>query len=189
MSEYCKISDDKNIIFEKVNNDEYKLTINIVPSPDNEHTIIDIVKNKEFFNLLYELNNELIHKICTTEKEDNIQNTIIHLLINDSDDDSSILDNITDIYLYLESNINIISVNKCEIISLTDNINNINNDEQNDNTLHISLTKFNTLIEIIDDKYEIIVCFSLEKNIPAFLKTYIGFYLKKIFYKLKLYFE
>ena len=100
---------------------------------------------------------------------------MIHLCIDDSKDDSNILDNITDIYLYLENNINIISSNKCEIISLK-NSNNIitnNTDTNNDNALHMKLTTFNMLIEIINGKYEIQVWFSLDNDISSFLKTFI----------------
>jgi len=179
--EYTTISEKKDVLLEKNNLGEYKLNIIIHPTSDSG-SIFELTKKKVLFDLIYELNKELIKKYEKTVDShvDNISFIFIDVINEDN-----ILDEHEEININLKLKTNNVSDNICEIVGLT-----IENSSSRNKEI-ASINKFVLKIEQFEDStIGLNIFFSfLEMDTPDFIKNFIALYFQKIFYKLKLYFE
>ena len=180
MDDYQIICSEKNIILKKDENNLYYLDLEINESSTNEHTIYDIISNDAFFDLLFELNNDIVIDYSTSDLNNNYKNIIYKLNLSDVDDSKN-----ENMNLIFNVVVNTISDNKCSITS--------NNDSQNyaaadsDNIKNCFLDSF-TLFYEKNDVSKLSIQFKLDHD--DMIKNYfISMYLKKIFYKFKKYFE
>lgn len=177
--EFDVISDKKDALLEKNNLGDFKIKILINPV-ENNTTIFDIIKNKQLFELLYELNKGII-KDLNIKNIDNIDN--LSFIFIDVINEEGILDKDEEIFIKLNLKTNFIADNNYEIIGLNiENNSNIDRDT-------IILDNFILKIEKTDNIILNISFSILNDESPEFIKTFVALYLQKIFYNLKLYFE
>jgi len=176
---FRKICDKQDILLERNNLGDFKISL-VIEQNNADANVFEIIKNGDFFDLLYQLNEDIIEKY-ENKKEDNdpLIDNILILFKNIFEDDT--FDEMDDVFLNLKTQSKFILDNKCEIIGLdvktTNDINNINIDN-----LLVSIEKIN-------NKFIFIVTFKISGNASDIIKTYVGYYLKKIFYKIQQYFE
>ena len=174
---YCVCS-EKNIILESNydNSNLYKLYFN-TNNTTNITEIIDIIKDGEFFKLICELNKDIIYQYDIVNV--NEQNQLIQLNLK-----NDIKNKELDIKIYL--NINIIinhDNNSCIITSNNSNLNTSTNKE-------IYLHDFKITIEEYQNKPQFVILFGIDDVFNTdIIRLSLALYLKKIFYKLKLYFD
>ena len=72
----------------------YSLSYSFSDDPDDTYTIVDIIREKEFYNLLFQLNADIIKEYNVVNKEDNYkENVLVTIDIgNDDPDGGEILD-------------------------------------------------------------------------------------------------
>ena len=196
---FRKICDKQNILLERNNVGEFKINFDIAQNNEDAN-IFEIIENGDFFDLLFQLNEDIIEKYENTKLDD--QPSIDNVLIafkNIFDDDA--FDEMDDVCLNLKTQSKFTLDNKCEIIGLdvktttdikNNTINNaINNAINNtiNNATKINIDNLLVSIEKIKNKFMVVVTFKITGNVSDIIKTYIGYYLKKIFYKIQQYFE
>lgn len=187
-SEWFTICDEKHILLEKNDSNMYKITFSIYSS-NEEDTVLNVLKNGQLFELLSQLNPDVIDNINVTE-QNNIDHVFITFKNNKEDDEDA--DKVVNIYFSLTYTF---KDNKC-IISSQNKSN--DNDEKstmckikNKNGkeyLHVSKIKFKAVEK--NNKTSICITFKVEsKKSNNITNMYIGLYFKKIFYRFKKYFE
>jgi len=180
---FRKICDKQNILLERNNLGEFKINL-VIEQNNADANVFEIIQNGDFFDLLYQLNEDIIEKY--ENKKEDIDPSIDNIVIafkNIFDDDT--FDDMDGICLNLKTQSKFILDNKCEIIGLdvkttSDVINNI---------ININIDNLLVSIEKINNKFIFIVTFKITGNASDIMKTYVGYYLKKIFYKIQQYFE
>jgi hypothetical protein len=182
------ICDEKNIILEKNNNNDYKISFNI-NSKGGEDTVINVLKKGQLFELLSALNPDVIDKITVTEHDD--VHSIFMTLKNSDQADGEEVDKIINVYFSLKYNF---KENKCIITSRKNE--NENDDEYHSDIkkkygkdfLHVSKIK----LKVVEKNNKTSVCITFKTDIKKsnnIKNMYIGLYFKKIFYRFKQYFE
>ena len=186
--DWFTICDEKNIILEKNNNNEYKISFNI-NLKGGEDTVINVLKNGQLFELLSALNPDVIDKITVTEHDD--VHSVFMTLKNSDQADGEEVDKIINVYFSLKYNF---KENKCIITSKKNE--NENNDEYHSDIkkkygkdfLHVSKIK----IKVVEKNNKTSVCITFKTDIKKsnnIKNMFIGLYFKKIFYRFKQYFE
>jgi hypothetical protein len=185
--EWFTICDEKNILLEKNENNVYKITFSII-SNNQEDTVLNVLKNGQFFELLSQLNPDVIDKINVMQNN-NIDHVFMTLKNNkeDSEDNDKVLDVCFSIkYIFKE--------NKCIISShnqYDDDDEKLINKLKSKNEkeyLHVSKIKLKALEK--NNKTIVSMTFKIEnKKSNNIINMYIGLYFKKIFYRFKKYFE
>ena len=170
-SKFYTVCNDKDILLEKNDDDNYRISITINPNKNNDFTLIDIITENELWNLLYELNSDNIETYELTNNDNNTQNVFIKVK---SSTEKQISDELKEIIIHMESYyVNNIHNNTCTVYC---------------NNIEPSTVKFNNFkIEVaLTNKTEINISFILE-DINDLISTYIALYIKKIFYRLSKY--
>ena len=186
--DWFTICDEKNIMLEKNNNNEYKISFNI-NLKGGEDTVINVLKNGQLFELLSALNPDVIDKITVTE-HDGVHSVFMTLKNSDQADGEEV-DKIINFYFSLKYNF---KENKCIITSKKNE--NENNDEYHSDIkkkygkdfLHVSKIK----IKVVEKNNKTSVCITFKTDIQKsnnIKNMFIGLYFKKIFYRFKQYFE
>lgn len=189
--EWFTICDEKHILLEKNDRNMYKITFSI-SSSDQEDTVLNVLKHGQLFELLSQLNPDVIDKINVIQ-QNNVDNVFITFKNNKNDDDDENEDKIVDIYFSLTY---AFEENKCIISSQNKKKCDDNNQELIDKVkkktgkdyLHVSKIKFKAVEK--NNKTSIQIIFKIEsKKSNNIINMYIGLYFKKIFYRFKQYFE
>jgi hypothetical protein len=178
--EWYTVCDEKNLLLEKNDNNEYRLYFEILENKDNELSVMELLSDGQLFELLYELNKDIIENV--TENPDNdINNTnIVSIKIkNIKNEFKTIKDinvNLKFVYNFKNNECVINSIPfESNYVTTEDNIYMSNfqvNFKQNEKTTNVLLEfKINDI---------------LDNNI---FQMYLGLYFKKLFYRFKLYFE
>ena len=81
-SEFTIISEKKNVLLEKNNLGDFRINIPVNTTIENE-SIFDIIKNKCFFDLLYELNKDIIEKFEITNDNNDVTIDDIKIIFKD----------------------------------------------------------------------------------------------------------
>jgi len=185
--DWFTICDEKNIILEKNNNNEYKISFNI-NLKGGEDTVINVLKNGQLFELLSVLNPDVIDKITVTENDG--VHSVFMTLKNSDQADGEEVDKIINIYFSLKYNF---KENKCIITSQKNE--NENNEYHSDikkkygkDFLHVSKIK----LKVVEKNNKTSVCITFKTDVKKsnnINNMFIGLYFKKIFYRFKQYFE
>lgn len=189
--EWFTICSEKEILLEKNDSNMYKITFSVSQN-NEEDTVLNLLKNGQLFELLSQLNPDVIDNINVTQ-HNNIDHVFITFKNNKGDnEDEEDNDKIVDIYFSLMYTF---KENKCIISSQNkknDNdyekvINKIKN-KTGKEYLHVSKIKFKAVEK--NNKTSICIIFKIEsKKSNNIVNMYIGLYFKKIFYRFKKYFE
>ena len=83
--EWFTICDEKNILLEKNDNNVYKITFSI-SSSNEEDTVLNVLKNGQLFELLSQLNPDVIDDINVIQQK-NIDHVYMTFKNNKEDDD------------------------------------------------------------------------------------------------------
>lgn len=192
--EWFTICDEKQILLEKNDRNMYKITFSVY-STNEEDTVLNLLKNGQLFELLSQLNPDVIDKINVIQKN-NFDHVFITFKNNKDDDHDENEDKIVDVYFYLTY---AFEENKCIISS--ENKKNYDHENQEfidkvkkktgkdyKHYLHVSKIKFKAVEK--NNKTSILITFKVEsKKSNNIINMYIGLYFKKIFYRFKKYFE
>ena len=192
--EWFTICDEKNILLEKNENNFYKITFSIFSS-NQEDTVLNVLKNGQFFELLSKLNPDVIDNIHVTQYK-NIDHVFMTFKNNKDFKDDQYNDQIVDVYFSLKYTF---KENKC-IISSNHNQNDDSGDgdgeylmhklknKRKKEYLHVSKIKFKAVEK--NNKTLVTMTFKIEsKKSNNVINMYIGLYFKKVFYRFKKYFE
>lgn len=174
--EWYVICDEKEILLEKNDNDEYKLSFDIKENKTNDASVLEIFKEEQFFELLYELNKDLIKTLDVTcdNKINKVALNIINLK-NEYKNNKNINIYINFLYNFQDK--------QCFINSVPFE-NNVNQSEDN---IYISDFKLSC---IEGEPTKILLKFNVNDIIDNnVFQMYIGLYFKKIFHRFKMYFE
>jgi hypothetical protein len=170
------ISEKDISLFQNENN--YKILFNVKNTENTYNNIIDIVKDNDLFELLFELNKDLIES-CSLKQLDSGTHYVNMKVINKKYDYFD-YDNFTMHINYA----NRIEERKGVIYSIPFNNNNLEKNE-------IYLSNFR--IEIGDEKDNVsfLIKYSFDKELfdSNLINTSLSMYILKILYRLKLYFE
>jgi hypothetical protein len=188
--EWFTICDEKNIVLKKNDENMYKIIFSINVK-NNEDTVLNVLKNGQFFELLSALNPDVIEKIDEIE-HDGIYDIFISFKNNketNSNNDVDELDKVVNAFFSIKY---LFTKNKCVIESQ-----NCGTDIENQNTKmkngkeFISITKIKlvTIEREKSNKTSICLTFKVDKNVSNIINMYIGLYFKKIFHRFKQYFE
>ena len=79
-NEWFTVCYENDILLEKNEINDYKISLDINENPENEFTSKDIISEGQLFDLLFELNKDLIHSIDENILDNNI-NTIALVLL------------------------------------------------------------------------------------------------------------
>jgi len=172
-SEFYIVCNDKNILLQKNDEDNYIINMTITPNKNNSFNLIDIVTELELWNLIYELNNDNIEEYKLTNINQNEQDVYIKVKSNT---EKQISDELKNIIIHIKTKFKEISNNECEIVC---------------NNLNLSTVCFsNFIINILcsEEKTFLNIQFTLQ-DINDLISTYIALYIKKIFYRLSKYLE
>jgi len=177
--EWSLIVCEKNIsLFQ--NNSLYKIMFDIKQSDNLFTNIKEIVKENELFELLYELNKDVIDKFNVDTTNNNTQNTTM-----------TIINKKTEYFNYPFFTINIhydnnIEEDSCSIFSIPYSN---NNEIVKENEIYLS--DFNINMSKDESNIHFLINFSFDDKIfdNDLIKMTLSMYIQKIFYRLKLYFE
>lgn len=164
-------------LFQNENN--YKITFNLKNTGNTYNDIIDIIKNNDLFELLYELNKDVIQTF--TLKSVDAETYYANIKVINKNLEYFDYENLTFHVNYS----NKIEETKGVIYSKPFN----NNDAEDNSEIYLS----NFIIEISNNKDNIsfLVKYSFDKEIfdSNLINTSISMHIIKILYRLKLYFE
>ena len=172
-SEFYTVCNDKNILLQKNDEDDYIINMTINPNENNSFTIIDIITELQLWNLLYKLNDDNIQEYKLTTINNYEQDIFIKI---NSNVDKNISDEIKNIIIHINTTYKLISNNECNIVC------------RNLNLSTVFFTDFIINILCLDTKIIIYIKFSI-KDINDLIATYIALFIKKIFYRLSKYLE
>jgi hypothetical protein len=182
------ICDEKNIMLEKNNNNDYKITFNIHSKKGKDtDTVLNVLKNGQLFELLSALNPDVIDKITVTEHDD-IHDVFMSFKNSDQMDGEEV-DKIINVYFSLQYNF---KEHKCTITSQNNqNTHECHSDvkkKYGKESLHVSKIKLKVVEK--NNKTSVCLVFKVDaKKSNNIINMYIGLYFKKIFYRFKQYFE
>jgi hypothetical protein len=168
---FYTVCNDKDILLEKNDLDEYRINMTIIPNPMNEFTLIDIILEHEFWNLLFELNKDIIEYFNEVKQTNN--RDIISIKLKSENESTEFKNLLLNLLVTIEQ----ISNNKMIITC-------VNADTKKD---EIRFTDFIMNIEQIKNT-NINISFKLT-NANDIVNTYISLCIKKIFYRLSKYLE
>ena len=175
--EWSLIVCEKNIsLFQ--NNSLYKIIFDIKQSENTFTNINEIVKENELFELLYELNKDIIDKF-SADVTDNNRQKITMTIINKKTEYFN--HPFFTIHIHYDKKI---EGESCSIFSIPYTNNNVKENE-------IYLSNFNINISKEESNIHFLINFSFDEKIfeNDLIKMTLSMYIQKIFYRLKLYFE
>ena len=177
--EWYTVCDEKNLLLKKNDNNEYSLSFDINEKNDNDVSVLELLNSGQLFELLYELNKDIIESI--TEDPENTINNVNNATIK--------IKNIKSEFKQIK-NVNIhlkfvykFQNNECTINSIPFDSNFVTTDDN----IYIStfLINFKEL-----QPTNVLLTFKIDEVVDNdVFQMYIGLYFKKLFYRFKLYFE
>jgi len=188
--DWFTICDEKNIILEKNSNNAYKITLSIHST--GEDTVLNVLKNGQFFELLAALNPDVIDKINVTEHTNNIHDVFITFKNNSNDKDGEALDKLIDVCFFLKykfkENKCIITNHNIQDYDKTDSSES-NSQIKKDGKEFLPISKISLKVVEKNNKTSMCLIFKIDSKSSNIINMYIGLYFKKIFYRFKQYFE
>lgn len=171
--EWFTVCDENDILLEKNDSNDYKISLNIYENPENEFSSIDIIKEGQLFDLLFELNNDIIENIDQSIIDNNI-NLVTIVSLNKEKKKKNI-------YLKYKSEIN---DNLCIITGVPfEDKNEVKDDE-------IYLDNFNIKLEKgCPTSLSVILNSNNFLDEDSLINIFLSLFIKKIFNKFKKYFE
>jgi len=173
------VCDEKNLLLKKNDNNEYSLSFDINENPVNDVSVLELLNCKQLFELLYELNKDIIESI--TEDSENTINNVNNVTIK--------IKNLKSEFKQIKNvNIHLKFVYKFDndecIISSFPFDSNLVSTEDN---LYIPSFQINFKQ---NQPTNVLLTFKLDEVVDNdVFQMYIGLYFKKLFYRLKMYFE
>lgn len=179
IEEWYTVCDEKNLLLKKNDNNEYSLSFDINEKNDNDVSVLEILNCVQLFELLYELNKDIIESI--TEDPENTINNVNNVSIN--------IKNIKSEFKQIK-NVNIhlkfvykFENNECKITSIPFDSTFVTNEEN----LYISTFLINFKQ---NQPTNVVLTFKIDEVVDNdIFQMYIGLYFKKLFYRFKMYFE
>lgn len=170
-SEFYTVCNDKDILLQKNDENDYIINMDIKHNKSNSFTLIDIITELELWNLLYELNNDNIEEYKLTNIGKYEQNVFIKVK---STTEKQISNELKDIIIHLQTRYQLISNNECNILCT--------------NLTPSTIIFNNFIINVLysEELTTLKITFTLE-DINDLISTYIALYIKKIFYRLSKY--
>lgn len=163
----------------------YSLSYVFKDDPDDAYTIVDIIREKEFYNLLFQLNTDIIKEYkVANDNNDYKEHVMVTIDIgNDDPNGGDIFDEGEEIKLKMDTNTIIESKEVAIIKSLVD-CNNTDNEDSvvviDDVTINFNRSKG---IVKLDIKY------SVDYETFEYMKEFINMFIKKLFHRLITYFD
>jgi ribosome-associated toxin RatA of RatAB toxin-antitoxin module len=175
--EWYTVCDEKELLLKKNDNNEYSLAL--VVKDDDVSILDDVINTGQLFELLYELNKDIIENIIES-KENNINEiNNVSIKIKNIKNEFKTIKNIN---IHLKFKYTIVN-NSCTINSLPFD----NNFKSNEENIYISHFQINFEK---NEKTNILLKFKIDDEVDNDLyQMYIGLYFKKLFYRFKMYFE
>ena len=171
---------------EKNNRSCYTISHCFKEDPEGTYTLIDITREKEFYNLLFQLNADIIKNFKVTEKiEFNELVTVTVDIGNDNSNGANIFDDGEEIKMMLNTSTTIINDKKVTICS----VKSIVTDEENDDDSIVLIEDVNIMINRKDDNINIEVYYSVDYDSLEYIKEFTNMFIKKLFHRLISYFE
>jgi replicative DNA helicase len=171
---YVLCSDNDIILEHDDDTNNFIMTFNVSENYDN---IENIVKENNFFNLLYELNNDIIVNYSETVKDKT--NNVIYKIATPKNASLKVFDE--HIYLYISY---LLDSKNNEIMLYTCDAKPCDNNKQ-----HIVLNNFNMIITKNLSGTTIKIKYSFDNKINDVTNKFLALYIKKIIKKLKQYFD
>lgn len=173
--EWYTVCDEKELLLKKNDNNEYSLALEV--KDDDVSILDDVIITGQLFDLLYELNKDIIENIESKENNINEINNV-SIKIKSIKNEFKTIKNIN---IHLKFNY-IFENNGCTIKSIP-----IDNFKSNEENIYISHFQINFEK---NQKTNILLKFKIDDEVDNDLyQMYIGLYFKKLFYRFKMYFE
>jgi hypothetical protein len=150
----------------------YSINTSIRINSNNCNDFLNIIKQKQLYNLLFKLNTDVISNIETTDNNDNTDNIKITFM----DIDEELISLFTDNFVYLNTKIIINDDNNIEVFSYELNNNNIE---------YINLS-----FKYSNENKELLITLIFKNTgieLPFFIENMKAFMFRKIIYRLKEY--
>jgi hypothetical protein len=181
--ESSSYNDDKN------NRSCYTITHCFKEDPEGIYTLIDITREKEFYNLLFQLNADIIKNFTVTEKDDFNELVIVTVDIgNDDPNGANIFDDGEEIKMRLNTLTSIISDETITINSVNSTVIEEDEDEEEDESI-VLIEDVNISITRKDNNVYIKVYYSVDYDSLEYIKEFTNLFIKKLFHRLVSYFK
>jgi hypothetical protein len=174
---YTVCSDNDIILSQCEDTHDFKITFNVL---EKYETIVEIIQQNQFFELAHMLNDDIIEKY-TENNIDNKNNVILKINTKDLNINNNIYNNL---FIVLDYSKNI-DKNICQMKSISSNNKLVENNE-------IQLEKFSLLVSNNNSKTTFDIEYTIYSNDMKNLNVsekFMSLYLKKIFYRIKQYFD
>jgi hypothetical protein len=164
----------------------YSLSYSFSDDPDDTYTIVDIIREKEFYNLLFQLNADIIKEYNVVNKEDNYkENVLVTIDIgNDDPDGGEIFDEGEEMKLKMVTETNIISKNVAELNSIK-----CSQDKCTEDDTVVVIDDVNIIFNRNNGVVKLDIKYSVEYETFEYMKEFINMFIKKLFHRLVTYFD
>ncbi len=171
---------------EKNNKSCYIISHCFKEDPDGIYTLVDITREKEFYNLLFQLNADIIKNFTVTEKGGFNEMVVVTVDVgNDNPNGANIFDDGEEIKMMLNTSTTIISDKKAMINSVKTFV----TDEEDDDDSMVLIEDVKIMMTRKDDNVYIEVCYSVDYDSLEYIKEFTNMFIKKLFHRLVSYFE
>jgi hypothetical protein len=171
---------EKGVSLYQNDNSYHKIIFDVKKADDTYESILELIKNKDFFDLLFELNKDLIDNITATTIDTEMDAQYVTI---------KIINNKSEYFNYPHFTMHINYYNKVEDKNITMQSIPFDNNKSTENEIYLST--FIIKIEEHSDKVSFFINYCFDENVfdADLVKTSISMYILKVFYRLKLYFE
>lgn len=171
---------------EKNNRSCYTISHCFKEDPEGIYTLVDITREKEFYNLLFQLNADIIKNFTVTEKGERNEMVVVTVDVgNDNPNGANIFDDGEEIKMMLNTLTTIIGDKNAMINS----VKTIVTDEEYDDDSMVLIEDVKIMITRKDDNLYIEVYYSLDYDSLEYIKEFTNLFIKKLFHRLISYFE
>ena len=171
---------------EKNNRSCYTISHCFKEDPEGIYTLVDITREKEFYNLLFQLNADIIKNFTVTEKGEFNEMVVVTVDVgNDNPNGANIFDDGEEIKMMLNTLTTIIGDKNAMINS----VKTIVTDEEYDDDSMVLIEDVKIMITRKDDNLYIEVYYSLDYDSLEYIKEFTNLFIKKLFHRLISYFE
>lgn len=174
--EWYVLCSDKNVLLEHLDDtNRFRITFDV---SGNYNSILEIISENQLFELLFELNKDILLDYTTTET-----NNIHNVLLKVSTKNINITNIKDDMFMHLNYTSKFNS-NECELNSVV--IDKVDKLTKN----HLFLSDFNVKISNNNSYTKFVINYVIDDMIDNNLAPkFVALYLKKLFYRVKLYFD
>lgn len=164
----------------------YSLSYSFNDDPDDTYSIIDIIREKEFYNLLFQLNADIIKEYDVVNKEDNYkENVLVTIDIgNDDPDGGEIFDEGEEMKLKMVTETKIISKNVAQLNSIEGSEKKGKEDEA-----VVVIDDVNIIFNRSNGAVKLDIKYSVDYETFEYMKEFINMFIKKLFHRLVTYFD